>query len=241
MHTPLDLSTRLRWLSRAALSPPFLDAQSPPPRRHLIIVVDGLRPDYVTGGVMPNLTALGKRGVVFTHHHSVYPTVTRVNASSISTGAYPETHGLMGNSVFFPKVDPSIFFDTANRDHLMKISAVEGRLLTAPTLGESLQATGRRMLVVSSGSAGSALLNNHTVAGGAILHAEFVLPERLRDEMSAAGSPPASDAPPGSRDRYAVDLRSRAMRPRSRSRAAVLMSTAKARPVGPTARAIRMV
>ena len=36
------------------------------PRRHLLIVVDGLRPDYVTADVMPNLTALGKRGVVFT-------------------------------------------------------------------------------------------------------------------------------------------------------------------------------
>jgi hypothetical protein len=35
------------------------------PRRHLLIVVDGLRPDYVTPDVMPNLTALGKRGVVF--------------------------------------------------------------------------------------------------------------------------------------------------------------------------------
>jgi len=36
--------------------------------------------DYVTEAVMPNLVALGKRGVVFTKHHSVYPTVTRVNA-----------------------------------------------------------------------------------------------------------------------------------------------------------------
>jgi predicted AlkP superfamily pyrophosphatase or phosphodiesterase len=76
---------------------------STPPRRHLLIVVDGLRPDYVTSEVMPNLTALGKRGVVFTRHHSVYPTVTRVNAASISTGAYPETHGLMGNTIYFPR------------------------------------------------------------------------------------------------------------------------------------------
>ena len=51
---------------------------------------------------MPNLTALGKRGVVFNRHHSVYPTVTRVNASSMSTGAYPDKHGLLGNTVFFP-------------------------------------------------------------------------------------------------------------------------------------------
>jgi hypothetical protein len=40
---------------------------------------------------MPNLHALGLRGVVFARHHSVFPTVTRVNASSISTGAYPAT------------------------------------------------------------------------------------------------------------------------------------------------------
>src|SRR5262245_34101934 len=75
------------------------------PRRHLLIVVDGLRPDYVTAEVMPTLTALGSRGVKFNRHHSVYPTVTRVNASSFSTGSYPGTHGLLGNSVFFPKVD----------------------------------------------------------------------------------------------------------------------------------------
>ena len=43
-------------------------------QRHLLIVLDGLRPDYVTPEVMPNLHALGERGVVFTNHHAVYPT-----------------------------------------------------------------------------------------------------------------------------------------------------------------------
>ena len=105
--------TWLRVLMCALLAAPLAaQTSTAPPRRHLLIVVDGLRPDYVTADVMPNLTALGKRGVVFTRHHSVYPTVTRVNASSISTGAYPDTHGLMGNSVFFPKVDPAKFLDT---------------------------------------------------------------------------------------------------------------------------------
>lgn len=179
--------------------------QSTQPRRHLLIVVDGLRPDYVTEDVMPTLTAVGKRGVVFNQHHSVYPTVTRVNAASISTGAYPDTHGLMGNTVFFPKVDATRFLDTADRNSLLKIADGEGRLLTAPTLGESLQAAGRTMLVVSSGSSGSALLNNHTLAGGAILHHQFTMPEALREDMKAIGPPPAADAPAGTLDRYAVD------------------------------------
>jgi len=178
---------------------------STPARRHLLIVVDGLRPDYVTSDVMPNLTALGTRGVVFNRHHSVYPTVTRVNAASISTGAYPEAHGLMGNTIFFPRVNPSKFLDTSNRADLLKVAESEGRLLTAPTLGESLQAAGRTMLVVSSGSGGSAFLNNHTLSGGAILHFEFTLPETLGEDMKALGPPPAKGASPGALDRYAVD------------------------------------
>ena len=48
----------------------------------LVIVVDGLRPDYVTPEVMPRLSGLGRRGIVFTAHHSVFPTVTRVNAAT---------------------------------------------------------------------------------------------------------------------------------------------------------------
>jgi arylsulfatase A-like enzyme len=177
----------------------------PPPSRHLLIVVDGLRPDAVTDEVMPTLSALGRRGAVFRRHHAVYPTVTRVNAASISSGAYPGGHGLLGNSVFFPRVDPAAFLDTSDRGNLLKIEAAEGRLLTVPTLGESLQAAGRRMLVVSSGSTGSALLNNHTVAGGAILHHRYVLPEALGEQMKAVGPPPPDDAPAAALDRYAVD------------------------------------
>jgi predicted AlkP superfamily pyrophosphatase or phosphodiesterase len=178
---------------------------APPPRHHLLIVVDGLRPDYVTAEVMPALTALARRGVVFNRHHSVYPTVTRVNASSISTGSYPELHGLMGNSVFFPRVDPARFLDTADRANLVEIAKIDGRLLTAPTLGELLQAAGRKMLVVSSGSTGSAFLNNHNVSGGAILHYRYTLPESLAEDMKALGPPPEEDAPAGSLDRFAVD------------------------------------
>jgi predicted AlkP superfamily pyrophosphatase or phosphodiesterase len=173
-------------------------------RRHLLVVIDGLRPDYVTQAVMPKLTALGRRGVVFSRHHAVYPTVTRVNAASLSTGAYPAAHGLMGNSVFFPAVNTTRFLDTADRNQLLAIMKAEPRLLTSPTLGERLQASGRRMLVVSSGSGGSAFLNNHTLSGGAILHPQFTLPASL--EPIARSAVPAPGASANARDAYAVDL-----------------------------------
>lgn len=176
-----------------------------PPNRHLLIVVDGLRPDYVTPDVMPHLSALGARGVVFTRHHAVYPTVTRVNASSFSTGAYPQVHGLMGNAVYFPDVDASAFLDTGDWQALERVAQVEGRLLTTGTIAEALQAAERRMLVVSSGSTGSAFLNNHTLAGGAILHHAFTLPDEWRDAMRVIGPPPSEGAARPEFDRYAVD------------------------------------
>ena len=65
------------------------DALERPGRPQLLIVIDGLRPDLVTADLTPHLHRLSQRGVVFISHHSVFPTVTRVNAASISTGAYP--------------------------------------------------------------------------------------------------------------------------------------------------------
>ena len=209
-----------------------------PPRRHLLIVVDGLRPDYVTADVMPRLTALGRRGVVFARHHAVFPSVTRVNAASFATGAYPETHGLMGNSVFFPRVDPLRFLDTADRLALSRVAASEGRLLTAPTMGEVLQANGHRMLVASSGSAGSALLNNPTVPDGdAILHPDFALPERYREDLKVLGEPPTGDGAARARDRYAVDAFLKVGLPRVQPSVTVLWlgsldSTAHSRGIG---------
>lgn len=184
--------------------------REPPGRaeqRHLLIVLDGLRPDYVTPELMPNLHALGARGVVFTAHHAVYPTVTRVNAASIATGAYPETHGLMGNAVFFPAVDATRFLSTGERENLLRIEEAEdGRLLTAPTLGERLQGAGMRLLVASAGSSGSSYLLNHTLAGGGIIHYEYALPETLGQAVrERLGAPPPAAAPNRGRNRYAVD------------------------------------
>src|SRR5205814_5803757 len=113
-------------------------------RKQLLVIFDGLRPDYVTSNVMPNLYAFGQRGIVFANHHSVFPTVTRVNTSSISPGSYPERHGLLGNTVFFPQIDPTRFLDTSDRSAMVRVNtATNGNLLMATTMGEALQGAGR--------------------------------------------------------------------------------------------------
>src|SRR5258708_38469429 len=126
---------RFRWLATAAaLTVAGLAIYAQAPRRtQLVIVVDGLRPDYVTSDLMPRLTRLGQRGIVFSAHHSVFPTVTRVNASSIVTGAYPETHGLLGNTVYIPAISATKGLDTGSRENLEAIERANGPLLTAPS------------------------------------------------------------------------------------------------------------
>ncbi len=165
--------------------------------RTLIVIFDGLRPDYITPELMPNVFALRSRGSYGLAHHSVFPTVTRVNASSYVTGSYPHTHGLMGNSVYFPQVDKMKGLNTGEAGVLMRINtAVGNKLLTAISLGEILQQAGMRFMVFSSGSSGQAFVQNHTVTGGGVVNPGVTLPESLKEDVvERIGPPPASATP----------------------------------------------
>jgi predicted AlkP superfamily pyrophosphatase or phosphodiesterase len=161
----------------------------------LIVFFDGLRPDYITAQNMPNLFAFKQQGAYGNKHHSVFPTVTRVNSSAYSTGSYPAKTGLMGNTVYFPQVDSLKGMDTGDAANLQKIDkATDGHLLTTISLGEVLQAAGKKMMVFSSGSTGQALLQNHTVSGGGIVNPDMILPESIKQRIiSEVGPVPASN------------------------------------------------
>jgi arylsulfatase A-like enzyme len=137
----------------------------------ILFVVDGLRPDAITPGDTPTLFRLRAEGVDFTNSHAVFPTVTRVNAAALSTGTQPGTNGLLGNQMYIPAVDPRRAFDTGNHRQLLRLDeATGGHLLRTPTLAEHLQAHGRSLAGVSSGSTGSAfLLNPKSLSGVGVL------------------------------------------------------------------------
>lgn len=152
--------------------------------RTLIVFFDGLRPDYITAEAMPNVYAFKKTGCYGKQHHSVFPTVTRVNATSYSTGSYPAMHGIMGNTVYFSKVNAKKGLNTGDAAELNKINqATDGHLLTAVSIGEIMQQAGKKMMVFSSGSTGSALLQNHTICSGAIINPEMILPESFKAKV----------------------------------------------------------
>ncbi len=111
--------------------------------RTLIVFFDGLRPDYITEELMPNLYAFSKEGIIGNKHHSVFPTVTRVNSPSYATGSYPKSHGIMGNSVYFPEIEPNKALNTGEYEELMQINDfTHGKLLTAQSLGEAIHQKG---------------------------------------------------------------------------------------------------
>ena len=100
----------------------------------LVIVIEGLRPESFTPSLMPNLHSLSKRGVTFNNHHAVFPIVTVVNAASITTGAYPSTHGLLGNTIFLPEFNANAQLDTRDiRTSERRQDPTGGRLVAAPS------------------------------------------------------------------------------------------------------------
>ncbi|MBS0279535.1 MAG: alkaline phosphatase family protein [Proteobacteria bacterium] len=84
------------------LSPARAQAQDqvPGPHNVIIFVADGLRYGSVEPDTMPNLARLKSQGVDFTNSHSLYPTVTTVNASAIATGHYIGDTGNFGNTLY---------------------------------------------------------------------------------------------------------------------------------------------
>jgi arylsulfatase A-like enzyme len=128
---------------------------------NLVLVLDGLRPDAITPEETPNLWRLRQDGVNFPNSHAVFPTVTRVNATAIATGAYPARNGILGNRIYVRAVDPNFAFNNDDHRNLMRLDEVTGgRMVLVKSLGELLAERGKRLAAVSSGSTGSALLLN---------------------------------------------------------------------------------
>ncbi|MBE3604459.1 alkaline phosphatase family protein [bacterium] len=81
-------------------------AAGSPGRIVILMVWDGLRPDLVNAHDTPNLTALENAGVRFARHHSVFPTLTLVNAAAMATAGVPSSDGVFGDAMYLaPALD----------------------------------------------------------------------------------------------------------------------------------------
>nr|CAD7462143.1 unnamed protein product [Timema tahoe] len=68
----------------------------------LVVSFDGFRYNYFNKGVTPTMDSLKPEGSRAEYMNNVFLTKTFPNHHSIATGLYPESHGVLGNSVYDP-------------------------------------------------------------------------------------------------------------------------------------------
>ena len=128
---------------------------------NMVLVLDGMRPDSITPDETPHLWRLRQEGVKFLNGHSVFPTVTRANATAIATGTYPDRNGIFGNTLYVRQVDPNHAFGNDDHQNLLRLDAATGGgMILVKSLAEILAERGKTFAVVSSGTTGAALLGN---------------------------------------------------------------------------------
>ena len=111
---------------------------------HVVLVVwDGMRPDFVSAQYTPQLYDLAQGGTFFKNHHPVYISSTEVNGTALATGVYPDKSGIIANSEYRPDVgwvgpNATEGIEMVRRGDKM----TGGKYIRVPTMCEIVQAAG---------------------------------------------------------------------------------------------------
>ncbi len=139
MHVRILISFGLSLLPSWAASV----AERPLARHVVVVVFDGLRPDFVSPETTPHLAKLAGTGVFFAHHHPVYLSSTEVNGTALATGTYPAHSGIIANNDFRPRLDPQSPIETQAPGLVHRGDEISGgHYLARPTVAEILHAQG---------------------------------------------------------------------------------------------------
>jgi predicted AlkP superfamily pyrophosphatase or phosphodiesterase len=126
------------------------------PEPHVVVVVwDGMRPDFVTEQNTPALWKLAREGVTFRNHHAVYTSATMVNGTAMVTGVYPGKSGIIANHVYRPDIDPHRPVDVELPASVKKGDELShGKYIAVPTIAELVQRAGARSLIAAAKTVG---------------------------------------------------------------------------------------
>ncbi len=150
-----SLST-LVWIACVFCAQAAVAAETPKSERHVVVVVwDGMRPDFVSQVNTPALWKLANDGVVFRNHHAVYPSATNVNGTAIATGAYPGDSGLIANHDYRPEIDNRKSLDVEIPAVVEKGDELSGgKYILIPTIAEIVQRAGGRTAIATAKTVG---------------------------------------------------------------------------------------
>ena len=124
-------------------------------RRVVMLFLDGLRRDMLTGALTPHLAAHARLAEQCAAHASMFPSATRVVSASIATGCQPTRHELQGNSLALLENGRLVAHDAGHPDFLQHKRRATGRSLAMPTIAERVKGHGGAVVFanVSPGAA----------------------------------------------------------------------------------------
>lgn len=176
--------------------------------KHVVLVVwDGMRPDFVSPELTPALWQLRTNGTWFARHHSVFPTSTEVNGAALATGVHPQRSGILANNEYRPAINAAKAFGTQELGAIRKGDALtQGRYLAAPTLAELVQQRGGRTAVAGTKPVGvffDRAERSAADARGLSFFGTDALPKSLWAQLTNRfGAPPDSTTPNSRRDEW---------------------------------------
>jgi predicted AlkP superfamily pyrophosphatase or phosphodiesterase len=175
--------------------------------RHVVIVVwDGMRPDFVSEQNTPALWKLAQSGVTFRNHHTVYPSATIVSGTAINTGDYPDTSGILANHDYQPAIDARRSIDVENAAIVRKGDQLSGeKYILASTIAEVVRKNGGETAIAAAKTVGL-LFDRHCDSGGGqnIFAGESLPPELIDSIVKMLGPfPPANQS--GDRDSWTTN------------------------------------
>jgi len=144
------------WIACVFCAQAAVTAETPKSERHVVVVVwDGMRPDFVSQENTPALWKLANEGVVFRNHHAVYPSATNVNGTAIATGVYPGHSGLIANHDYRPEIDNRKSLDVEIPAVVEKGDELSGgKYILIPTIAEIVQRAGGRTAIATAKTVG---------------------------------------------------------------------------------------
>ena len=181
---------------------------------HVVLVVwDGMRPDFVSAHYTPTLYELAQKGTFFKNHHPVYISSTEVNGTALATGVYPNKSGIIANSEYRPDIgwagpNATEGIEMIRRGDL----ATGGNYIRVPTMCEIVQAAGFPTVVASTKPVGMLHDRKQRASSGAgkdsiVMYNGRIMPSSLQDQIEKVNDNkkfPTNTVPNTGRDEWTI-------------------------------------
>jgi len=178
-----------------------LAADAPRSDRHVVVVVwDGMRPDFVSEKTTPTLWKFSREGVTFRNHHAVYLSATQVNGTALVTGVHPGRSSVIANYAYREEIDRARSISVESPTVVSSGDELsDGKYISVPTITELIRRAGGRTVIAAAKTVGL-LLDRQADSGPAkkrvtLFAGQTLPPDVLASIVAALGPFPSAHLP----------------------------------------------